>query len=118
VFNPPAAVPIVLSRQEPHSAASSGGSSSSSSGQLRGPESIKACYALTPNSLALLRGVTREMGGRGGGVQQQAAVMAWRPYLKQVQALAGVPHARQAAVLGRSRGCMRTVGSKPSLQGG
>lgn len=97
MFNPPTAVPILLTRQQPLAArapegAAAGSAGSTTSGQqcqqqqqqlLLSPDSIKSCYALTPESLRVLRGVSPEMAaGRACGTRQE--LLAWRPYLRQV----------------------------------
>jgi hypothetical protein len=47
------------------------------------PETIKACYQLTPDSLTHVRGVSDDMSCcRGLSSKQQ--LLDWRPYQKQV----------------------------------
>ncbi|WIA19887.1 hypothetical protein OEZ85_005787 [Tetradesmus obliquus] len=77
VHNPPTAAPVVLVRECP---------------QLPNPgnpgicvpaEAIKACYRLSHNSLAVLRGVTEGMGS-GKGISSKQQLLDWRPYQVQV----------------------------------
>lgn len=46
-------------------------------------EAIKACYRLSHNSLAVLRGVTEGMGS-GKGISSKQQLLDWRPYQVQV----------------------------------
>jgi hypothetical protein len=46
-------------------------------------EAIKACYRLSTNSLAVLRGVTAGMGC-GKGISSKQQLLDWRPYQVQV----------------------------------
>ncbi|KAF8063012.1 ALKBH8 [Scenedesmus sp. PABB004] len=82
VHNPPTAAPVVLARTCPRLPPAGAGAGAAGGGAVA-REAVKACYALTPESLALLRGVSPAMA-RGRGMAGARELLAWRPYTRQV----------------------------------